>query len=47
MPAMLVTAETFQFPIGWLKDEALNMYCMLVTAETFQFPIGWLNDEAS
>jgi hypothetical protein len=47
MPIMLVTLETFQEPIGWLKLLArLNMRRMSVTLETSQEPMAPLKREA-
>ena len=44
---MLVTDDTSQSPIGWLKAVApLNKDCILVTDDTSQLPMGWLNTVA-
>ena len=42
MACMLVTPETFQEDMSWLKAAALeNMSFMLVTPETFQEDMSW------
>ena len=44
---MLVTADVFQAPMGWLKAAApRNMDTMLVTADVSQAPMGWLKAKA-
>eukprot|EP00490_Sorites_sp_Unknown_P020507 CAMPEP_0114694812 /NCGR_PEP_ID=MMETSP0191-20121206/70622_1 /TAXON_ID=126664 /ORGANISM="Sorites sp." /LENGTH=45 /DNA_ID= /DNA_START= /DNA_END= /DNA_ORIENTATION= len=45
MSSMLVTDDTSQPLIGWLKALApLNILCMFVTDDVSQLPMGWLKD---
>ncbi len=47
MPAMLVTEDTFQVLISWLKAVALtNIFDISVTEDTFQEFNSWLKASA-